>query len=79
MEPPTRHVNLALMKKQQRENPHRQLVVAAAKEGHSAVGRPFGSKYDRNFYNEFSKFHTLPPNTANMNEIRPRKVIKKAK
>jgi hypothetical protein len=74
-----RHVNLAMMKKQQQQNPYRQLVVASAKEGQSAVGRPFGSKYDRNFYNEYSKFHALPKNTANMNEIRPRKVIKKPK
>jgi hypothetical protein len=67
------------MKKFQDQNPRRQLVIASAKEGKSAVGRPFGSKYDRNFHNEYSLFHALPKNTANMNELRPQKVIKKAK
>jgi hypothetical protein len=61
------------------QNPRRPLVIASAKEGHSAAGRPFGSKYDRNFHNEYSLFHALPKNTANMNELRPRKVIRKAK
>jgi hypothetical protein len=79
MEAPTRHVNLTVMKHQQKQNPHRQLVVAAAKAGHSAQGVQFGSRYDMNFWNEYSQFHALRPNTANMNEVRPRKVIKKAK
>jgi hypothetical protein len=67
------------LQKQQQQNPQRQLTVAAAKAGHSAVGAIYGSKYDRNFWNETGLFHALPKNTANMNEVRPRKVIKKAK
>jgi hypothetical protein len=58
---------------------NRQLILAKAKTGHTHQGKPFGSKYDRNFHNEYSKFHALPKNTALMNELHPRKVIKRAK
>jgi hypothetical protein len=79
MEPPTRHVNLAMLQKQQDMNRYRQLTVAAAKTGHTANGNQYGSKYDMNFWNEYGKFHALKPNYPMMNEVRPRKVIRKAK
>jgi hypothetical protein len=78
MSVPHRHINLALLKKQEAENP-KFLALASAKSGHTNEGRPFGSKYDRNFYNEYSQFHAMPKSTALMNELHPRKVIKKAK
>jgi hypothetical protein len=68
-----------MLKKQEAENPQRSLVLAAAKSGHTNNGRPYGSAYDRNFYNEYSQFHAMPKKTALMNELQPRKVIKKAK
>jgi hypothetical protein len=76
---PHRHINLAMLRKQEAQNPNRNLAVASAKSGHTNQGRPFGSKYDRNFYNEFSQFHAMPKKTVLMNEVHPRKVIKKAK
>jgi hypothetical protein len=67
-----------MLKKQEFENPH-MLSVAAAKTGHTVEGRPFGSAYDRNFFNEYSQFHAMPKKTVLMNELHPRKVIKKGK
>jgi hypothetical protein len=79
MSVPHRHVNLVMIKRNEAQNPQRNLSLAAAKSGHTFVGKPFGSKYDRNFHNEYSEFHAMPKKTALMNEVHPRKVIKKAK
>jgi hypothetical protein len=78
MSSPHRHINLAMLKKQEALHPN-MLSVASAKSGHTAEGKPFGSKYDRNFYNEFSQFHAMPKKTVLMNEVTPRKVIRNAK
>jgi hypothetical protein len=58
-----------MLRKQEAQNPNRNLAVASAKSGHTNQGRPFGSKYDRNFYNEYSQFHAMPKKTALMNEL----------
>jgi hypothetical protein len=67
-----------MLKKQEAEHP-RMLTVASAKSGHTAEGKSFGSAYDRNFYNEYSNFHAMPKTTVLMNELHPRKIIKKGK
>jgi hypothetical protein len=78
MSAPHRHINLAMLKKEEAQNPH-MLTVASAKSGHTADGKPYGSAYDRNFYNEYSNFHAMPKKTVLMNELHPRKIVKKAK
>jgi hypothetical protein len=76
---PTRHVNLAMIAATEHRHPERPLALAAAKSGHTHGGNPFGTKYDINFHNEYSRFHAMPKDTGLMKDIRPRKVVRDKK